>query len=103
MPEVTVVIPAKNEAKNLKRCIDVVRSLGPVLVVDSKSTDGTFDIAEQCAAEVLDFAWDGRFPKKRNWTLRNYQFKTEWVLFLDADEFVSEAFILEVQTNQEYR
>ncbi len=76
----------------------MVRSLGPVLVVDSKSTDGTSDIAEQCAAEVLDFAWDGRFPKKRNWTLRNYQFKTEWVLFLDADEFVSEAFISEVQT-----
>lgn len=98
MSEVTVVIPVKNEAKNLKRCIDVVRSLGPVLVVDSKSTDGTSDIAEQCAAEVLDFAWDGRFPKKRNWTLRNYQFKTEWVLFLDADEFVSEAFISEVQT-----
>lgn len=97
MSEVTVVIPVKNEAKNLKRCIDAVRSLGPVLVVDSKSTDGTPDVAGQCAAKVLDFAWDGRFPKKRNWTLRNYQFKTEWVLFLDADEFVSPEFIEEVQ------
>lgn len=97
MSEVTVVIPVKNEAKNLKRCIDAVSSLGPVLVVDSRSTDGTRDIAEQCGAEVLEFEWDGRFPKKRNWTLRNYEFKTEWVLFLDADEFVSEAFIAEVR------
>jgi len=97
MSEVTVVIPVKNEAKNLKRGIDAVRSLGPVLVVDSKSTDGTPDIAKHSAAEVLNFAWDGRFPKKRNWTLRTYEFKTEWVLFLDADEFVSDAFVREVK------
>ena len=36
--------------------------------------------------ERIDFKWDGKFPKKRNWVLRNYKFKTPWVLFLDADE-----------------
>jgi glycosyltransferase involved in cell wall biosynthesis len=95
---VTVVVPVKNEAKNLLSCIEAVRGLGPVAVVDSGSTDGTQEIARGAGAEVLNFEWDGRFPKKRNWTLRNYQLKTEWVLFLDADEFVSEAFISEVQT-----
>ncbi len=98
MSGVTIVIPVKNEAKNLRRCIDAVSSLGPVLVIDSRSTDGTPDIAEQCGAEVLEFEWNGQFPKKRNWTLRNYEFKTEWVLFLDADEFVSHEFIQEVQS-----
>lgn len=98
MPKVTVVIPVKDEAKNLKRCIDAVRSLGPVLVVDSGSIDETQQIARDAGADVLNFEWDGQFPKKRNWTLRTYDFKTEWVLFLDADEFVSEAFIAELQT-----
>ena len=96
MIEVTVVIPVKNEAKNLLSCIEAVCGLGPVVVVDSGSTDGTQQIARGAGADVLNFEWDGQFPKKRNWTLRNYGFKTEWVLFLDADEFVSSAFIDEV-------
>jgi glycosyltransferase involved in cell wall biosynthesis len=95
---VTIVIPVKNEAKNLPRCIDAVQPLGQVLVVDSKSTDGTPEVAKQHAAEVLNFEWDGQFPKKRNWTLRNYDFNTDWILFLDADEFVSPEFIDEVQS-----
>lgn len=40
----------------------------------------------------MNFHWNGQFPKKRNWFLRNCQISTPWVLFLDADEFVDEAF-----------
>jgi len=97
MRAITIVIPVKNEANNLVRCIEAARALGPVLVVDSGSTDETQVIAKAVGAEVLNFDWDGQFPKKRNWTLRNYDFKTDWVLFLDADEFVSPKFIEEVQ------
>lgn len=94
---VTVVIPVKNEAQNLLRCIEAVATLGSVVVVDSGSTDDTRDLAKSAGAEVLDFEWDGQFPKKRNWTLCNYDFKTDWVIFLDADEFVSSEFIAEVK------
>jgi glycosyltransferase involved in cell wall biosynthesis len=97
MSNITIVIPVKNEAKNLLRCIEAVRSIGPVVVVDSGSTDDTPAVAKAAGAAVLNFQWDGQFPKKRNWTLRNYDFKTEWVLFLDADEFVSPEFIQELQ------
>ena len=97
MSSITVVLPVKNEAKNLPRCIAAVSDLGPVVVVDSGSADHTKDVAKAAGAEVLNFEWDGQFPKKRNWTLRNYGFKTEWVLFLDADEFVSPVFIEEVK------
>lgn len=93
----TVVIPVKDEAQNLLRCIEAARLLGPVIVVDSGSTDGTQKVALSAGAEVLQFNWDGDFPKKRNWTLRNYHFKTDWVLFLDADEFVSPEFVDEVK------
>ena len=97
MSDITVVIPAKNEAKNLATCIVAVTALGPIVVIDSGSIDDTKTIAESAGAEVLDFDWDGHFPKKRNWFLRTYEFKTDWVLFLDADEFVSTAFIDEVK------
>lgn len=93
----TIVLPVKNEAKNLPRCIAAVSELGPIVVVDSGSSDNTKEVAQAAGAEVLNFDWDGQFPKKRNWTLRNYDFKTEWVLFLDADEFASAEFLEEVQ------
>lgn len=94
--DVTVVIPVKNEAINLPRCLECVQAFEHVVVVDSGSTDATCDIAEKAGAKVLPFDWDGRFPKKRNWVLRNYDFQTEWVIFLDADEFVNEAFAAEL-------
>jgi glycosyltransferase involved in cell wall biosynthesis len=97
MKNITIVLPVKDEAKNLLRCIEAVSGLGQIIVVDSGSSDNTQQIARDAGAVVLDFKWDGRFPKKRNWTLRNYDFETEWVLFLDADEFVSPEFIQEVQ------
>jgi glycosyltransferase involved in cell wall biosynthesis len=97
MSYITIVLPVRNEAANLPRCIEAVSDLGRVVVVDSGSSDDTQAVAKAAGAEVLNFEWDGQFPKKRNWTLRNYNFKTEWVLFLDADEFVSSEFIQEVQ------
>lgn len=97
MPEITIVFPVKNEADNLRRAIPLVQKLGPVLVVDSGSTDATCDVAQQLGAEVVQFAWDGQFPKKRNWVLRNYDFTTNWVFFLDADELVTEAFCHEIK------
>lgn len=95
--DLTIVFPVKNEAENLHHAIPMVRKLGRVLVVDSKSTDSTASVARELGAEVLQFDWNGRFPKKRNWVLQNYEFETDWVLFIDADEFVSEAFVKEVK------
>jgi len=97
MAEITVVFPVKNEAENLRCAIPLVRDIGPIIVVDSGSSDATCLVASELGAETLQFKWDGKFPKKRNWTLRNYDFCTEWVLFLDADEFASSDFVDEVK------
>jgi len=85
---VTVVIPAKNEADNLPRCLDHLRWADEVVIVDSCSKDATKDIAKAYGARVIDFVWDGRWPKKRNWVLRNAELKNEWILFVDADEWI---------------
>src|SRR5690554_5114472 len=99
MLDLTIAIPVKNEELNLPGCLqaigpDLVRS---IVVIDSGSTDQTAHIAQRFGAEVVDFRWDGKFPKKRNWFLRNYAFTTKWVLFLDADEYLTNPFKAELR------
>jgi len=94
---VTVIIPARNEEKKLPGCLQAIGNrFAEVVVADSGSTDRTREIASGAGATVLDFQWDGRFPKKRNWVLRTHKFQTPWVLFLDGDELVTEAFVEEL-------
>jgi glycosyltransferase involved in cell wall biosynthesis len=93
---VTVVVPVKNEASNLPACLAKLRSFVEILVVDSSSTDNTRNIAEAAGAKVINFCWHGGFPKKRNWVLLNYKFSTQWVLFVDADEQLTEEFLQEL-------
>lgn len=94
MDQVTVVIPVRNEETNIGYCLERLGGCADIVVVDSNSTDRTREIVQSKGAQYLNFTWDGKFPKKRNWLLSNYQFKTTWVLFLDADEFVTEEFKL---------
>ena len=94
---VTVAIPARNEAGNLVACLPRLGAFARVAVIDSGSTDRSREIVSAAGAEWIEFRWDGRFPKKRNWFLRNHRISTPWVLFLDADELVDEAFCDELR------
>ncbi|MEL7481100.1 MAG: glycosyltransferase family 2 protein [Pseudomonadota bacterium] len=85
---ISVVIPVKNEEKNLPRCLARLSRFAEIIVVDSSSTDRTPEIASEFGARYINFEWDGRYPKKRNWILINHQLDNEWVLFLDADELL---------------
>ncbi len=86
---VSVLIPTRNEEANLPRCLDAVAGWADeVLVVDSQSTDGTIEIAGDYGAEVIQFEYDGGWPKKRQWALDTYDFDNEWILLLDADEIL---------------
>jgi glycosyltransferase involved in cell wall biosynthesis len=83
---VSVVVPIKNEAANLPRCLGSVQWATEILVVDSQSTDGSIQIAEKHGAKVVQFHFNGTWPKKKNWALENLPFRNEWVFILDADE-----------------
>jgi len=83
---VSFLIPIKNEAKNLPRCLASVAWSDDIFVVDSSSTDGSQEIAQAHGAKVVQFDFSGIWPKKKNWALENLPFKHEWVFILDADE-----------------
>jgi len=94
---ISVVIPIKNEAANLRRCLESVRWADEVFVVDSQSADGSQAIAAALGASVVQFAFNGTWPKKKNWALENLPFKNEWIFILDADE------VLPPETEAEFR
>ncbi len=93
---VTVAVPVKNEEANLARCLECLGRFAEIVVIDSESQDRTGEIAREFGARVVNFRWDGRYPKKRNWFLMNEPPTQDWVLFLDADEFLNDAFCDEV-------
>lgn len=83
---VSVIVPIKNEVSNLTACLSSVQWADEIFVVDSQSTDGSQDLAEKLGAQVVQFAFNGTWPKKKNWALENLPFRNEWVFILDADE-----------------
>lgn len=93
---VSVIVSVKNEELNLPSCLEKLIRFAQIIVVDSGSTDDTMNIATAMGAEVLQFQWNGKFPKKRNWALQNANLLYEWILFLDADEFVTDEFVTEI-------
>jgi glycosyltransferase involved in cell wall biosynthesis len=94
---VSVIIPVKNEAKNLRACLESLRGAGEVYVVDSQSTDATVEIAREFGAKVVQFHYSGGWPKKRQWALDTLNFSYDWILLVDADESVTPELWREIQ------
>jgi glycosyltransferase involved in cell wall biosynthesis len=94
---VSILIPIRNEAANLPRCLESVNWAEEIVVVDSHSTDGSQRIAEEFGAEVVQFEFNGTWPKKKNWALENVSFRNEWVFILDADEVLPASAAAEFQ------
>lgn len=83
---VSIIVPVKNEEKNLPLCLPSVAWADEIFVVDSGSVDRTGEIAAAHGARVVQFAFSGTWPKKKNWSLENLPFRNEWIFILDADE-----------------
>jgi glycosyltransferase involved in cell wall biosynthesis len=83
---VTAIVAARNEARNLPRCLDSLRDVGEVYVIDSQSTDATAQIAESYGAHVVQFHYQGGWPKKRQWAMKSLPLAHDWTFLVDADE-----------------
>lgn len=93
---VSVIVMTRNEAANIAACLSGLTGFDQVLVVDSGSEDGTAALAVLLGAELVAFQWDGRYPKKKQWSLQWPGLRHDWVLFVDADEIVSAALAAEI-------
>jgi glycosyltransferase involved in cell wall biosynthesis len=62
---VSVLVPAKNEEQNLPACLASLDCAAEVFVVDSQSEDRTQDIAHSAGAQVIQFEFNGHWPKKK--------------------------------------
>lgn len=82
----TVIVAARNEAHNLPRCLESLRGADEIYVIDSQSTDGTVQIAESYGAHVVQFHYQGGWPKKRQWAMDSLPLGNEWIFLVDADE-----------------
>ncbi len=90
MLDITVIILTYNEEIHIARCLDSVCSYAKdIFIIDSFSTDRTLEIAGHYdRVRILQHKWENDHSKQLNWALQNAPISTEWVLRLDADEYL---------------
>jgi hypothetical protein len=98
---VSVIVAARNEEKNLPRCLQALRNVGEVYVIDSESTDATPKIARSFGAKVVQFRYQGGWPKKRQWAMENLPLAFDWILLVDADEALTPELAEEIRRSIE--
>lgn len=98
MLDLTVVILTKDEKKHIARCLECVRKFASeIYVIDCFSTDGTQEIARCFGAKVVEHEWPGNQAEQFNWALNNLSIQTEWIMRIDADEYLMPELIDELQ------
>ncbi len=94
---VTAIVAARNEARNLPRCLESLRAVGEVYVIDSQSTDATVEIAQSYGAHVVQFHYRGGWPKKRQWAMESLPLAHDWIFLVDADEALTPELAQEIK------
>ena len=96
--DLSVIILTYNEEIHIRRCLENVNQVAKkVFVVDCHSSDQTKDIAKSLGAEVVNNDWPGNQAEQFNWALDNLKIETEWILRLDADEYLLPELIAELK------
>ena len=90
MLDITAIILTYNEEIHIRRCLENVKQFAKrIIMVDCFSRDKTCEIAKEMGAEVIQHEWPStKYAGQFNWALENAAITTEWVLRLDADEYL---------------
>lgn len=97
MADLTAIILACNEEKNIKNCIQSLTGLAKrIIVVDSGSTDNTISIARQLGAEVFEHPWEN-YSKQYIWAEKAADISTKWTFRIDADESLTKESAEEIE------
>ena len=94
MLDITTIILTYNEEIHIARCLENVCQFSKkVIIIDSPSTDRTREIAEsfnqpEHVVEIVEHKYPGNQAEQFNWAIDNIKIDTEWVLRIDADEYL---------------
>jgi len=96
--KLTVLVLTFNEELHLARCLQSILPLtNDIVVVDCFSQDQTIAIAKQNGAKVLERAWENNHSTQVNWALTQLPADTEWVMRIDADEYLTPDLIAQIK------
>lgn len=99
MKDISVIILTFNEEIHIRRCIEnALRFAEEVFVIDCFSNDNTVAIAKDCGANVLQHEYVNQ-AHQFQWALDNCPITTEWTMRMDADEYLTDELIQELETS----
>lgn len=93
--DLSVLILAKNEEKNIKECIESVSFAEEIIVIDDFSVDNTKKIAEEMGAKVYQRSMSGDWGAQQTYAIEKASKK--WIFFIDADERVTPELAQEIK------
>lgn len=92
----SVVILTFNEELHIKRCIESLLPIAKnIYIVDSYSNDKTIEICESLGAKVYQRKWKN-YADQFQWGLDNCPIDTDWVMRMDADEYIESDLVREL-------
>ena len=86
MPRLSAIIITRNEEGQIHECLESIRWVDEIIVVDSGSTDRTVELAQEHATRLIETTWQGYAKTK---ALALAETTADWVLWIDADERVT--------------
>lgn len=105
MLDLSIIILTYNEELHIKRCLNNISQVAKeIFIIDCFSKDKTVEIAQSldgvndCNVTILQHAWpDTQHAGQFNWALEHADIKTEWVMRVDADEWLMPELIEEIR------
>lgn len=98
MSSISVIIITLNEERNIEECLESVKWADEIVIVDSHSADRTRDIAAKYTNKIFEMDWQG-YSAAKNFALE--QTSSDWILWIDADERVTDELRKEINNTIE--
>lgn len=87
MNTLSVCIIARNEEKNISKCLDSIQNIADeIILVDTGSIDNTINIAKNFNAKIIETPFENNFSLARNKAIENAS--KDWIFFIDCDETI---------------
>lgn len=94
--KINIAMIVKNEEVCLAKCLESVKGLGDIFIVDTGSNDKTLEIARRFTEKISFYKWDNNFSNARNYGLKQIP-KNTWVFQIDADEYIESSEIYKIK------